>query len=299
MDAFNQVPPVLDKEPLVPTRTALGHLDPTGLGISHTSTLVQQTRSSSKSPPESPGTHPVLLHRCVADRMGSQLADPSALRTMVPSRVLTTYQLAGTGSDPIIHTSVGTSVAQSDCSSLLWQQHGSSAHSQTRGNSFHISVQQDNGIISSSGSVCDSSHPHPSSGSPECDSGRPAPDQQPQPYRMVASCGNLTQSVLCFRDPSSGHVRHRGEQDDPSLHFTLPGRQSMGSRRPLHILGRLRPNLCLPTSPDSSPNPPKDQVFPWHHSGPHRFPTPISTVAPSATSAQPSSSVPLTDIALH
>ena len=121
----------------------------------------------------------------------------------------------------------------------------------------------------------------------ECDRGCLVSSQQSQPDGVAASRGNLTQSVLCLRDPSSGHVRHRGEQDDTNLCFTLPRRQSMGGRRVLHILGRLRPNLCLPTSSNSPPNPPKDQLFPRHNSDPHRFTTPVS-----ATSAQPSSSRP-------
>ena len=222
--------------------------------------------------------------------MGSQLGDLSSSRTVVTSRVLTAHQLAGTGSDKISYTSMGTSVVQSDCSRILRQQHGSCAHLPTRGNSFHLSVQEYIGIISPLGSVCDLSHSHPSSQSPECDSGGPVSDQQSQPYGVVASRGNPTQSVLCLGDPSSGHVRHRGEQGDPSLHFTLPGRQGLGGKCPLHILGRLRPNLCLPTSSNSPPNPPKDQVFTWHHSDPHRFSTPVLAMAPSATSAQPSSS---------
>ena len=62
-----------------------------------------------------------------------QLADPSSLRTVVTSRVLTAHQLAGTGSDKISHSSVGTSVAQSDYLHILRQQHSSCIHSQTRG----------------------------------------------------------------------------------------------------------------------------------------------------------------------
>ena len=139
--------------------------------------------------------------------MGSQLADPSSFRTVVTSRVITAYQLAGTGSDKISHTSVGTTVAPSDCSSLLRQQNGSCVYSQTRGNSFHLSVQQDTGIISPPGSVCDSSHSHPSSWGPECDSRCLVSSQQSQPNGVAASRGNLTQSVLYLRDPSSGHVR--------------------------------------------------------------------------------------------
>ena len=94
----------------VTTHTALGHSDPTGFGISHTSTLVQLTRSSSRSPIASPGAHPVLLHQCIANRIGSQLADSSSLSTVVTSRVLPTYQLAGTWSDTIGLTSVVTPV---------------------------------------------------------------------------------------------------------------------------------------------------------------------------------------------
>ena len=107
---------------------------------------------------------------------------------------------------------------------------------------------------------------------------------------MQDSPRNLTQSVLCLRDPPSGHVRHRGEQDHSSLCFTLPGRQNLGGRRPLYILGLLRPSERFPSSSSSSQNPPKDRILPRHHSDPHRFPTPVSAVAPSATSAQPSSS---------
>ena len=57
----SQVPTVLDKTMLVTTHTALGHPDPTGYGIS-LSTIVPQTRSSTRSPLTSPKTHTVLLH---------------------------------------------------------------------------------------------------------------------------------------------------------------------------------------------------------------------------------------------
>ena len=72
--------------------------------------------------------------------------------------------------------------------------------------------------------------------------------------------------------------------------FHLLGQQSLGGRCPLHILGQLRPSLCLPTSSNNLPNPPKDQVFPRHRGDPHRFSTPASTMAPSTPATQPSSS---------
>ena len=113
-------------------------------------------------------------------------------------------------------------------------------------------------------------------------------NQQPQSYRMEDSLGNLTQSVLCLRNPASGHVRHNGEQGDSNLYFTLPGQQSLGGRRPLHILGRLRPSLRLPTRSHNPQNPPEDQGLPRHHGDSHRFLTPVSDVASSATPSQPS-----------
>ena len=92
----SQVTSVLDKETLVTAQAIMGHTDPTGLGISHSILLVQQTRISSRSPSASPGTQPVFLHRCISNRMGSQLAESSSIRTDVTPRILSTHQLAGT-----------------------------------------------------------------------------------------------------------------------------------------------------------------------------------------------------------
>ena len=183
----SRVPAVLDKKTLVTTHTVLGHSDPTGYGIYHTSTMVQLMGSYSRSPITFPRAHPVFLHWCVTDRLGSQLADSPSLWTVVTSRDLPTYQLAGTQRDMTGCSSVGTSLAQSDCSSIQRQQHSSSLHSQTGRDSFHLSVQQNAEIISTSGPVCDSSHANTSFRSTECDSGCTVSNQQSQSYRMEDS----------------------------------------------------------------------------------------------------------------
>ena len=187
----SQVPAVLDKETLVTTHTVLGHSDPTGYGISHTSTMVQPMRSSSRSPIAPPRAHPVFLHRCVTNRMGSQLVDSSSLQIVVTSRVLPTYQLAGTRSDTTGCYFSGD-LSGADCSSILRQEYSSNLHSQTGRDSFHLSVQQNTGIISTSGPVHDSSHSNPPPSSPECDSGCTVSNQQSQSYRMKDSPRNLT-----------------------------------------------------------------------------------------------------------
>ena len=265
----------------------MGHSDTTGCGISCSSQLVQQTRCFPRSSSTSPRTQPVLLHGCISNRLGSQLAASSTHRTVVKPRIISAHQLAGARSNQIDPTSVGNSVTQSDCSGVLWQQYGSSLHSQAGRDPFHISVQQNSGTLSSSGPVCDSPHSNSSSRSQECDSRRPVWNQQPQSHRMADSSGNLKQPVLCLRDPPSGHVRHGGEQGDSSLCVTLPRQQSLGLRRPLHIMGRFRPNVRLPSSSNSPQNFPEDQGLPRHHSDSDRFPAPVST---AATTTQPSSS---------
>ena len=140
--------------------------------------------------------------------MGSQLAGTSALKTVIFSRTASTYQLAGVGSHPISHSSVGTSMAQSDSQSVLQHQYSSGVHSQTRRNSFHIPIPQDSGIASSAGSLCDNSNPYTSSGRPKHDSRRIITFQQSQSHRMASSSRDLTRSVLCLRDSSDEHVCH-------------------------------------------------------------------------------------------
>ena len=113
---------------------------------------------------------------------------------------------------------------------------------------------------------------------------------------MPSSNRNLTQSVLCLRDSPDGHVRKSGEQSDPDLRFTLPlpGRQGLGSRCPLHILGWFRSDLCLPSSSHSSQNSALDQVLPRHDGDSHSLPTPVSTLASTFTTAQSTSSYSVT-----
>ena len=287
----SQVPAVLDKETLVTAQAVMGHSDPTGCRISHSTLLIQQTRSSPRSPSASPGTQPVFLHRCISNRMGSQLAESSSLRTVVTPRILSGHQLVGARGHQIGCTSMGTSVAQSDCTGVLRQQHSSSLHSQTGRDPFHISVQQTSGTISSSGPVCDSSHSNPTSRNQECDRQQMHCLESTAP--VLQNGGFLRKPYeICLRTSlfPSPQVRHGREQSVSSLCITLPERQSLGGRRPLHILGQLRPSVHLPSSSHSSQNPPEDQGLRQHHGDSHCFPTPVSAVALAATTTQPSSS---------
>ena len=194
--------------------------------------------------------------------MGSQLARSSPLGTVFSPGLRSAHQLAGARGHPISCSSVGTSVAQSYCSRVLRQQYSSGLHPQTGRDPFHIPVQQNSGTLSSSGPVRNSSHSNSPTRSQECNRRCTVSTQQSKPDRMEASSRNLTQSVLCLRDPPSGHVCHGREQGDSNLRFTLPGRQSLGGQRPFHILGWLRPSVCLPSSSHSPQNSPEAQRLP-------------------------------------
>ena len=186
-----QVLTILDKETSVTTPAVLGHSSSAGCRIPHSTPLVQQMGSSERSTFAPTGAHPIFLHRRISNRMGSQLAESSSIRTMVTPRIIWTHQLAGARGNQIGYSSLGTSVAQSDCSRVLRQQYSSSLHPQAGMDSFHLSVQQDSGTFSYSGPICDSSHSNPSSRSQECDSRCSVSDKQSQPYRMAYSSGNL------------------------------------------------------------------------------------------------------------
>ena len=207
----------------------------------------------------SSGTQPVLLHGCICQGMGRQLERPSDFRPMVSSGITTSYKLAGTGSHPTCATSLGTSVAKSICESLLRQQYSSSVHPQTGGNTFSVPVSQNPGTVRSPGSVCDNSSSYTSPRSQELYGRCSVPNQSTQPNRMAHSNGNLEQSVLCLRNSPDRHVCHSGEQGHARLCFSLPGRQSVGGKRPVPILGRFRTSLCVSSGshcPQNSPENP-------------------------------------------
>ena len=123
-------------------------------------------------------------------------------------------------------TSMGSLVETSNCQSLLRQHYGT---------------------VQNSGSVCDNSHTHTPPRSQERHSRCSVPSQSTQSNRMAPSNRNLEQTVLCFRNSPDGYVCHSGEQGDARLCFSLPGRQSMGGRCPVPIMGRLGTSVCIST----------------------------------------------------
>ena len=102
-----QVPAVLDEETLGSAQAVLGHSTPAGCRLSLSPPMVQQTGHSPGSTSASAGTQPVLLHRCITNRMGHQLSRSSPLGTVVSPGLLSAHQLPGARGHPISCSSVG------------------------------------------------------------------------------------------------------------------------------------------------------------------------------------------------
>ena len=275
-------PPVWVQTPVDSTQTVMGHPNPAGFGLPILPTLVSQSISDERGSVTSSGPQSLLLHGCFPQRLGSQLERPSDLRNMVSYRFPTSHQLVGTRGDSTSSTSMGPSVDKSNCESLLRQQYRSSIHPQTRGNSFPASISKDSGIIQSPGSVYDNSHTHTPPRSQERHRRCSVTSQSTQSNRMASSNRNLEQTVLCLRNSPDRHVCHSGEQGDARLCFSLPGRQSMDGRRPVPIMGRLGPNICISSGSHCSQDHPENPKVLGHHGHLDRLSTSVTTVAPTS-----------------
>ena len=282
--------PVLVQSPVVSTPAILGYSNPVGCRLPHIPPLVPKPKCDDRCSVTSSGTQPVLLHGCISQRIGCQLERSSDFQPMVRSGMPTSYQLAGTGSHMTCATSLETSVAKSIGDSLLRQQYGSSVHPQTGRNTFSVLVSQNSGTVRSPGSVCDNSSPYTSSRSQERYRRCSVPHQSTQPNRMVHPNRNLEQSVLCLRNSPDRHVCHSGEQGHARLCFSLPGRQSMGRRRPVPILGRFGTSLYVSSGSHCPQNSPENPKISRHHGHHDCITTSIPTVAPSSSTVEHTSS---------
>ena len=175
---------------------------------------------------------------------------------------------------------MGSSVETSNCQSLLRQQYGSSIHPQTRGNTFTVPISKNSGTVQNSGLVFDNSHTHTPPRSQERHSRCSVPSQSTQSNRMAPSNRNLEQTVLCLRNSPDGYVCHSSEQGDARLCFSIPGRQSIGGKRPVPIMGWLGTSVCISSGSHCSQDSPENPKVPGHHGHHDRIPTSISAVAP-------------------
>ena len=285
-------PPTLVQGPMDSTSSVMGHSSQARFGVPLISPLVPSSLRDDGCPVTSAGPQSLLLHRCISQGLGSQLADTTAFRSLVTTGIQTPHQLAGIRSHSSSPTSLGPTMESSDSPGILRQQYSGGVHSETRRNSFQSSVSQDSRTLPITGSVQDNSHTHASSRSQECHCRCSVSSQSAQPNGMASSTSNLKQTVLCLRDSPDRYVRNSGEQSDAHLRFALPRRQSMGGRRPVPILGRFGPDLRLSPGSHSAQDDPEATEIPRHHGHSDSISTPITTVASSIAPVEHASQDP-------
>ena len=156
----------------------------------------------------------------------------------------------------------------------------------SRGDTLSNSVPQDCRIVSTAEQVCINSCAYTSSRSTQRDHGCTVTTRQPQSYGMASTARDLKQSVLCLLDSANGHVRDNGNQGDANLRFTLPGWQGLGSRHPLHIVGRLRTDIRIPSSSYRSQDSGKNQNLSKNDSDTHTITTSVTAMAPTPVTTQ-------------
>ena len=274
-------PPTLVQRTVDSTSSIMGHSNPSGFEFPFLPPLVSTSISDDRSTVTSSGPQSLPLHGCLPQRLGSQLEGPTDLRNLVSPRIPTSHQLVRARGDSASALPLGSSMEKSDNEGLLRQQYGSTVHPQTRRHPFQSTVSQDSGIIPNTGSICDNSHSNASPRSPEHHRRCSVSSQSTQPNRMASPNRNLEQTVLCLRNSPDRHVRHSGEQGDAHLCFSLPRRQSMGGRRPVPILGRFGPSICISSGSHCSQDSPENTKISGHHGHHDSVSTSITTVASS------------------
>ena len=274
-------PPTLVQGTMDSTSSVMGHSNQTRFGLPLISPLVPPSIRDDGSSVTSTGPQSLLLHGCISQRMGSQLADTTDFRSLVTTGIQTPHQLAGIRSHSSSPSPLGPTMDSSDSPGILRQQYSSSIHPEAGRHSFQSSLSQDSRTLPITGSVCDYSHTHTSSWSPERHRRCSVSSSSAQPNGMASSTSHLKQTVLCLRDSPDRYVCNSGEQSDAHLRFSLPRRQSMGGRRPVPILGRFGPDLRLSPGSHSAQDDPENTEIPRYHGHSDSVSTPVTAVASS------------------
>ena len=115
---------------------------------------------------------------------------------------------------------------------------------------------------------------------------------QPSPTEWCIPTETLNNLFCCLWNSPDRHVCHSGEQGHDRLCFSLPGRQSLGGRRPVPILGRFGTSLCVSSGSHCPQNSPENPKISRHHGHHDCVTTSIPTVAPSSSTVEHTSSNP-------
>ena len=285
-------PPTLVQGPMDSTSSVMGHSSQARFGVPIIPPLVPSSLRDDGCPVTSAGPQSLLLHRCISQGLGSQLADTTAFRSLVPTRIQTPHQLAGIRSHSSGPTSLGPTMESSDSPGILRQQYRGGVHSETRRNSFQSSVSQDSRTLPITGSVPDNSHTHTSSRRQECHRRCSVSSQSAQPNGMASSTSNLKQTVLCLGDSLIDMFATAENKVTPIFVSPYPDDRAWAVDALSLSWDDLGLNLRLSPGSHSAQNDPEDTEIPRHHGHSDSISTPITTVASSIAPVEHASQDP-------
>ena len=113
---------------------------------------------------------------------------------------------------------------------------------------------------------------------------------QPSPTEWRLPTETLNNLFCAFGTPLIDMFATAEKQGDARLCFSLPGRQSMGGRRPVPIMGQLWTSLCISSGSHCSQDSPENPKIPGHHGHHDCITTSIPTVASTSSPVEHTSS---------
>ena len=287
------VSPVPVQGPVVSTSAIVGYTNPVGYGLPHIPALVSKTNSDDRRSVTSSGTQPVLFTDASLKGWGASWNDnqisglwsaPESLRH-INWLELEAIRLALLQWGPQWrHHSVRVYCDNSTAVAYIRKQVGGT-HSQSL---FYKTLELFDLLYQFVITLNSHTPPRSQERHGRCS----VPHQSTQPDRVASSNRNLEQSVLCLRNSPDKHVCHSGEQGNARLCFSLPGRQSMGGRRPVPIMGRFGTSLCISSGSHCSQNSPENKKISGHHGHHDCITTSIQTVASTSPPVEHTSSNP-------
>ena len=201
----------------------------------------------------SSASRPASFYRRIKRRLGCSLRRLHSKRRLVGTRKSPPYKLFGTKSSVSGPQEFRASLQGSDCPSSHGQHNCGLLHQQGRRYEIRLSLcpsVETSVVVTPQG---DNPPSKAHSGSLECDSGQTVQAQPGDPDRMVPVSAGVPSLVFQLGSPTARPLCHPVQSQASQVCVTGSGFDSLGCRRPQHIMGesgcvRLSPGLIAQSS---------------------------------------------------
>ena len=202
----------------------------------------------------------ISFYRRIKRRLGRSLRGLHSKRRLVRTRKSPPHKLLGTKSSLPGAQEFRASLQGSDCPSSHRQHNCGLLHQQGRRYEIRLSLcpPVETSVVVPPQGDNPPSEAHP--GSPKCDSGQTVQAQPGDPDRMVSVSTGVSSLVLQMGSPTTRPFCHPVQSQTSQICVTGSGSDSVGCRRPQHIMGnsgcvRLSPSCIAQSSSFKSHGP--------------------------------------------